>query len=263
MAVTVSFFDDTSVPEFREYRKLKHEVFVLEQGWQLPVDADGQHVEPDPFDPHSMFVIGRVDGSAIGIARATMIDEAFPHADFFVGLMRRPEIKGVRAAVATVNAVAVLPAFRGRPMRVLGSARTMTTAKALMVELIRRLEREGTEIVLLTTSPGIAAVFFDHLGFYVLGPTFKSAGRTLINMGLGIHDSHRFNEIGSPLALEAFTNGSTEAEDRCIGYFREQASAVLGAKSMEEFCSKQLASLPYSAGATWELSQGNGAPDAP
>ncbi len=254
MAVTVSFFDDTSVPEFREYRKIKHEVFVLEQGWQLPVDADGRHVEPDPFDSHSMFVIGRVDGSAIGIARATMIDEAFPHADFFVDLMRRPEIKGVRAAIATVNAVAVLPAFRGRPMRVVGSTRSMTTAKALMVELMKRLERDGTEIVLLTTSPGIAAVFFDHLGFYLLGPPFKSDGRTLINMGLGIHDSEHFSEIGSPLAHEAFAKGATEAEYRCVRYFRDQASTVLRAKSMEEFCSKQLARLPYGPGATWDLS---------
>jgi len=250
MVVTVSFFDDTSVPEFREYRKLKHEVFVLEQGWQLPVDADGRHVEPDPFDRHSMFVIGRVDGSAIGIARATMIDEAFPHAEFFVDLMRRPEIKGVRAAVATVNAVAVLPAFRGRRMRVVGSARSMTTAKALMVELMRRLERDGTEIVLLTTSPGIAAVFFDHLGFYLLGPAFSREGRSLINMGLGIHDANHFREIESPLAHEAFAKNATEAEHRCIDYFQDQAAAVLGAKTMEEFCRKQLARVPYAAGAT-------------
>ncbi len=244
MVVTVSFFDDTAAPEFREYRGLKHEVFVLEQGWPLPLDVDGRHVAPDPFDPHSMFVIGRVDGRAVGIARATMIDEAFPHADFFIELMQRPELEDARTAVATVNAVAVLPAFRGQPMRVNGSARSMTTAKALMVELTRRLAREGTEVVLLTTSPGLAAVFFDHLGFYLLGPPFCSEGRTLINMGLGVHDTDHFREIGSPLADEGFATGASEAERRCIGYFRAQAAAALGDKSMEEFCHKELSRAP-------------------
>lgn len=247
MVVTVSFFDDTSAPEFGEYRKLKHEVFVLEQGWQLPLDADDQRVAPDPFDPHSMFVIGRVGGQTVGIARATMIDDGFPHAEFFTELMQRPELRGVRTAVATVNAVAVLPAFRGRPLRVEGGARSMTTAKALMVELARRLERGGAEVVLLTTSPGVAAVFFDHLGFYLIGPPFRSDGRRLINMGLGVHDADHFRAIGSPLADEAFAKGASEAERRCIDYFRKRAAAVLGGRSMEEFCHKELSPAPSPA----------------
>ncbi|WP_108681308.1 hypothetical protein [Methyloceanibacter sp. wino2] len=249
MAVTVSFFDDTSVPEFDEYREIKHDVFVIEQGWQLPLEPCSRRVAPDPFDPHSMFVIARADGRAIGIARATMIGESFPHANFFTELMKRPELEGVRAAVATVNAVAVLPPFRGRSVPIKGSASSMTAAKALMVELTRRLERDGAEIVLLTTSPGIAAVFFDHLGFYLLGPPFRSDGRTLINMGLGVHDADRFEEIGSPLGDEAFARGATEAEYRCIEYFREQAAAVLGARSMEKFCRRELSGTVDAAGA--------------
>ena len=196
MAITVSFFDDTSVPEFREYRGIKHNVFVLEQGWQLPSESEAQRVAQDAFDPHSIFVIARAGGKAIGIARATMISDAFPHAEFFTGQMDREELRAVQSAVATVNAVAVLPEFRGRAVRVDGRAQTMTTGKALMVELTRRLHDKGAVVSLLTTSPGVAAVFFDHLGYYLIGPPFQSGGRTLINMGLGVHDTDHFREMG-------------------------------------------------------------------
>ena len=135
-------------------------------------------------------------------------------------------------------------------MRVEGAARSMTTAKALMVELTRHLERAGAEVVLLTTSPGIAAVFFDHLGFYLIGPQFRSDDRTLINMGMGVHDADHFREIGSPLADEAFVQGASEAERLCVNYFRELADAVLGPKSMEAFCRNELPPLPSPATAT-------------
>jgi GNAT superfamily N-acetyltransferase len=244
MVVTVSFFDDTNLPEFREYRGIKHDVFVLEQGWQLPLEPDAPRVTPDPFDPHSMFVIARAHGHAIGIARATMISNAFPHAEFFAGQMDRPELKAVRTAVATVNAVAVRPEYRGKAVRIDGDARTMTAGKALMVELTKRLDEAGAEVVLLTTSPGIAAVFFDHLGYYLIDPPFESGGRTLINMGLGVHDTEHFKEIGSPLADLDDAQGASEAERRCIAYFRERSAMILQGRRMEAFCGAALADTP-------------------
>jgi GNAT superfamily N-acetyltransferase len=241
MAVNVSFFDDTSAPQFREYRGIKHDVFVQEQGWQLPLEADAQIVAPDSSDPHSMFVIAHAESQAIGIARATMIRDAFPHAELFAGQMERPELQAVRAAIATVNSVAVRPAFRGRAVQVHGRARTMTAGKALMVELTRRLHDAGAEVVLLTTSPGIAAVFFDHLGYYVIDPPFHALDRTLINMGLGVHDTKHFKEIGSPIADLEHTEGASDAERRCVAYFRERSGGILQGRCMEEFCHKELA----------------------
>jgi GNAT superfamily N-acetyltransferase len=248
MAVNVRFFDDTSVPEFREYRGIKHDVFVLEQGWQLPVEAGAQIVAPDPSDPHSMFVIARAECHAIGIARATMIRDAFPHAELFAGQMERPELQAVRAAIATVNSVAVRPAFRGRAVQVHGRAQTMTAGKALMVELTRCLHDAGAEVVLLTTSPGIAAVFFDHLGYYVIDPPFHALDRTLINMGLGVHDTEHFKEIGSPIADLDYAEGASDAERRCIAYFRERSAAILQGRRMEEFCHKELAATRSPTG---------------
>lgn len=247
MAITVSFFDDTSVLEFREYRGIKHDVFVLEQGWQLPLESDAQRVAQDAFDPHSIFVIARAGGKAIGIARATMICDAFPHAEFFTGQMDGEELRAVQSAVATVNAVAVLPEFRGRAVRVDGRAQTMTTGKALMVELTRRLHDKGAVVSLLTTSPGVAAVFFDHLGYYLIDPPFQSGGGTLINMGLGVHDTDHFREISSPLADLPDVASASEAERRCIAYFRERSASILQGKRMEEFCRKALAGRTASA----------------
>jgi GNAT superfamily N-acetyltransferase len=248
MAVNVSFFDDTSVPEFREYRGIKHDVFVAEQGWQLPLEADAQIVAPDPSDPHSMFVIAHADGHAIGIARATMIRDAFPHAGLFAGQMERPELQAVRAAIATVNSVAVRAAFRGKAVQVHGRARTMTAGKALMVELTRRLHDAGAEVVLLTTSPGIAAVFFDHLGYYTIDPPFHALDRNLINMGLCVHDTEHFREIGSPIADLEYADDASDAERACITYFRERSAAILQGKRMEEFCHAALAGDPSPAG---------------
>lgn len=241
MAVTVSFFDDTSVPGFREYRQIKHAVFVREQGWDLPSDHDAELAHPDPFDPHSMFVVARAEGRAIGIARATMIREAFPHADFFESQMARPELQAVHHVLATVNAVAVLPEYRGLKVRIEGCAESMTTGKALMVELTRRLDRAVAAVVLLTTSPGVAAIFFDHLGYYLIDPPFPCGARTLINMGLCIHDADHFRAIGSPLADLELAGVGSDAERRCNAYFREQSAMILQGKRMEEFVSSQLA----------------------
>jgi GNAT superfamily N-acetyltransferase len=247
MAVTVSFFDDTSVPAFREYRGIEHDVFVLEQGWQLPLEEGAQIVAPDPSDPHSMFVIARAAGHAIGIARATMIRDAFPHAQLFAGQMERPELQAARTAIATVNSVAVRPAFRGKAVRVDGRARTMTAGNALIVELTRRLHDAEAEVVLLTTSLGVAAVFFDHLGYYLLDPPFHAPNRILINMGLGVHDTDHLREIGSPLEDLIFAEAASEAERRCISYFRERSAAILQGKRIEEFCAEELARDASSA----------------
>jgi len=240
MAVTVSFFDDTSLPEFGEYRGIKHDVFVREQGWRLPLERDARRVAPDPSDHHSMFVIARAEARAIGIARATMISDAFPHAEFFAKHMARPELKTVRAAVATVNSVAVRPAFRGKMVRVDGHGRAMTAGKALMTELTRRLDVAGAEVVLLTTSPGVAAVFFDHLGYYLIDPPFHALDRTLINMALCVHDVAHFREIGSPLVDLEYAEDASEAERRCIAYFRARSAEILQGKRMEEFCRAEL-----------------------
>lgn len=234
MVVTISFFDDTSVPEFRDYRRIKHTVFVREQGWELPSEQDAELVHPDAFDAQSMFVVARAQGRAIGIARATMIRDAFPHADFFDGQMARPELQAVHSVLATVNAVAVLPEFRGKAVRIERCARSMTAGKALMVELTRRLAKAGAAVVLLTTSPGVAAIFFDHLGYYLIDPPFWSGGRTLINMGLCIHDADHFRAIGSPLADLAYSKIASEAERRCIAYFRERSSMILQGMRIEE-----------------------------
>jgi len=249
MAVTVNFFDDTSVPDFRDYRGIKHDVFVLEQGWRLPLEAGAQIVAPDPSDDHSMFVIARAEGHAIGIARATMIRDAFPHAELFAGQLARPELQAVRVAVATVNSVAVRPAFRGKAVRIEGHARTMTAAKALMTELTKRLDAAGAEVVLLTTSPGIAAVFFDHVGYYLIDPPFHALDRNLINMGLCVHDTGHFREIGSPLGDLEFAHAASEAERRCMAYFRERSAEILQGQSMQEFCREELAHAPSPAGA--------------
>jgi GNAT superfamily N-acetyltransferase len=247
MAVAVSFFDDTSLPDFRDYREVKHDVFVREQGWRLPLEADALIVAPDPTDHHSMFVIARAGGRAIGIARATMICDAFPHAEFFAEHMARPELQAVRLAVATVNSVAVRPAFRGKAVQVDQYARTMTAGKALMVELTRRLDHAGAEVVLLTTSPGVAAVFFDHLGYYLIDPPFHGLDRTLINMAMCVHDADHFRAIGSPVA-ELDSQGPSEAERRCIAYFRARSAAILQGARMEDFCREALASVPLPAG---------------
>ena len=59
------------------------------------------------------------------------------------------KLQAVRVAVATVNSVAVRPAFRGKAVTVDNHARTMTAGKALMVELSQRLDHAGAEVVLL------------------------------------------------------------------------------------------------------------------
>src|SRR5690242_15802654 len=98
-----------------EYRALKHRVFVIESGWDLPLGPDGI-CALDDFDTSACFGMARLAANPnwpIGIVRAVW-GRSVPHAVSFERHIMDASIRSLYPdAVATLNAMAVLPPWRG------------------------------------------------------------------------------------------------------------------------------------------------------
>ena len=204
---------------------------------------------PDPSDPHSMFVIAHADGHAIGIARATMIRDAFPHAELFAGQMERPELQAVRAAIATVNSVAVRA----------GVSRQGGPGPWPREDYDRR---QGVDGRADPASPrcGSRGGASHHVAWHCRGVLRPS--RLLHSSTRRFTLSTATSSIWGCACTIPSTSGRSAAQlriwntrttrrtrsERCIAYFRERSAAILQGKRMEEFCHAELASDPSPAG---------------
>ena len=116
--------------------KIRMAVFVDEQG--VPPD-----LEPDEYDAGATHLLARDgNGEAVGTAR----------------------IVGKGDGVAKIGRVAVLPSYRQRGV-----------GRALMVEALRVLHRDGFAQVFLDAQLPVIA-FYEGLGFVAEGPVFDDAG---------------------------------------------------------------------------------------
>jgi hypothetical protein len=174
---------------YAAYRRLKHDVFVDEQGWRDP--GDGREpglASVDPYDRHGRFWLATsAGGRPIGAVRGVHLQDGFPRAELFARHRRLLEDGGRRCRLATINALAVVPAHRGREHRVAGRAWTGTVGRLLTLALMAQLEAEGAEGVIATAGGGISLRMFGSLGFTILdrpGVTALNPRLAMTNIGL-------------------------------------------------------------------------------
>ncbi len=226
---------------FFRYLRLKHDVFILEQGWPLSYDAATRAAEEDPFDGASHFVLATgADGATLGIVRGTFVDAGFPHCEWFEHHFREPAIPLSEVRTATVNALATAPQVRGQRLSIPGRKIPMTVGKALMCELIDWLREDGGVVALLTTARGPPAIFFEHLGFYVVDAPFCIAAVDfeLLNMAMLLTDPTGFQEKASPLAETCPRRDLTVREARLKAYFEGRHREILEGATVEQYAGR-------------------------
>src|SRR5262245_22345895 len=194
MRAILTRFSRANDEMFDEYRRVRYKVFVEEEKWPLDVDADGQRCAEDPADPCSSFILARSDESdpaAIGIIRSTVTSLAFPHEKLFANHLSSTPFSRVGAdRIATVNSLAVIPAFRRRPVRVAGYDEPLTTARALLLDSVDWLRSQRVLLVVASAVPIASARLFGGVGFAALDPFQQfGPGRIVLNMGLAIKQS--------------------------------------------------------------------------
>jgi len=116
--------------ELAAHHRVRHQVFVEEQGLFAGTDLDGH-------DPHALHIVGVWDGAVVGAVRAFVLDEA--------------------AGLWQGDRLAVLPDYRirnvGKPL--------------VKFAVASAAERGGTLMVAHIQLPNVA--FFERIGWYVHG----------------------------------------------------------------------------------------------
>lgn len=191
-----------SSDSFDDYLTLKYRVFVHEQGWDLPTEANGQKVQEDSYDRFSQqFVAYDETGNAIGTIRVTPLDKAFPYKEYLGKHLKPGALTCEPRRCCFITSMAVLPAYRQKPVLFRGAQ--ITFAKSILWHVVDELRDAGYQLCLLTAVKGASAAFFERCGCYVFeGPFFSDAFCVeVFNLGLLINDCERFNHLNSPLWL--------------------------------------------------------------
>ncbi|MFO0904045.1 MAG: hypothetical protein U0939_13660 [Pirellulales bacterium] len=222
---------------FQRFLQLKYEVFVDEQAWPLPGDPVQRIAAEDPQDAKSCFILASDEFGAAGVVRGTMLNQAFPRRELLEHHLDRGRIHIRFDELATINSIAVRHALRGKLCDISGQSTPTTIAKALMCELAVWCREQGALALVFTAIRGVSAVFFEHLGAYVLDPLARMHGveHELLNMALLLQDPDRFRQQGSPLLRLCPQRPLTPDEVDCQRYCRERHAQILNGAAMDQF----------------------------
>lgn len=138
---------------YEQYLRLKYEVFVAEQGWSALADPLGRRrAAEDPFDENGHICLASMlDDEPIGVVRSIALAKGFPHRDLLEHHLGCAEVQAMWSRLGTLNAVAVLPAYRGKKFQAIDLGWTGSAAKLLMLFAIHQMEKQGLRAALATT----------------------------------------------------------------------------------------------------------------
>jgi GNAT superfamily N-acetyltransferase len=237
MRITLEQFSAGDHGSYAAYRRIKYAVFMAEQGWNASAaEATAQLAEPEPFDAFGRFWIARTEeGAPAGVIRSLPVSEAFPHRDLFDHHLDVAPVRQLLPALGTVNALAVLPQYRGREVTAMGEWRG-GVGSLLVLASLRALEDEGVEAAVATAQGPVAAGLFLRLGFRAIDvPRIGSLQPRLPLMNVGVvlgSAAHRAAE-----QKRGFGNKTMALREKAAAlhaYFDERHQAVWSSRSIEE-----------------------------
>jgi hypothetical protein len=191
------------------YRKLKYEVFTRELGWAVGGTPESPVAAPNEFDLDASYSFLCSEGNeTFGTVRGTSLADAFPHAELFARHTRHKELAEAISSLCTLNALAVLPAFRRKRYHLLERGWVESAGRLLVFSQLemQRAKRIGGAIL---TAAGTGAVrFFEGFGFRAIDPPQQTHLHhlPLTNMALCFHDERyrsAAREAGIDLTLAA------------------------------------------------------------
>jgi hypothetical protein len=225
-------------PRYATYRRIKYAVFMAEQGWAArPSELAAQMADPDPCDRWGGFWLARTEaGAAAGVIRGMAVSAAFPHRDLFDHHLGAGAVRRLAPALGTVNALAVVPPYRGCEVTVTGNRWRGGVGSVLLLASLRSLEEAGVRAVLATVQGPVSAHLFLRLGFLALDAPCMTAlqpSLPLMNVGLLLGSpAHRAAEEKRGLGRRAARRDADSAA--LLGYFEGRHRHVIGRQSLDD-----------------------------
>jgi len=156
-------------PWYRDYRRLRHRVFVVEQGWSgLDDRAEPGLTPPDPVDAEAAFWLAWSSaGSLAGAVRVLVLNGVFPHEELFRHHLARPEVAAVRSRMGTLNSLVVAGEWRQRRCFASGSE-PQSVAAHLLSAAVAGSRTAGLRAIVATAQTSISARALMRAGFRVI-----------------------------------------------------------------------------------------------
>lgn len=155
---------------YHAYRQLKHTVFVIEQGWHDLADPQGRAVAiEDPFDGRGRYQLATNEaGEPVGVVRGVLLREGFPHQSLFAHHLKVDAFSRALPMLASINALAVLPAYRRQKYTFRGTNWKGSLGNLLLLSLLDTLASEGAMGAIATAGGEASLRFFSRFGFQML-----------------------------------------------------------------------------------------------
>jgi hypothetical protein len=204
------------------YRTIKYDVFVTEQHWTALDPGDGSGLAAiDQFDAASHYWIARLtEDTPIGILRGSCLRNGFPHGELFARHAQSPAWNASFASLATLNALAVLAAFRNQRFSLAGRGGSGTAATLLMLTAMQALEQGGMLGVVASVGNPVSLRLCRALGFLVIDPPQRLSHApvdALLNVGL------------------VFGSARHEAAERRAGMSVARGEMVAAARALDHY----------------------------
>jgi hypothetical protein len=223
---------------YQVYRRLKYQVFVIEGGWDSLKDESGEALaREDPFDACGRFWLARTpDGVPVGVVRGIRLQDGFPHREMLQHHLSRFR-EDAAMSVCTLNALAVLPDYRGRPYEVPPCGWRGTVAKLLLLAIVRSLEAEGQRAALATCAGLRSARVCIDAGFSVLDPPTRTSlhPSLMINVGM-VFESPAHVKAQQSCGIDPLAHRSPHEDTQHLqAYFSERHRLALDSKALESY----------------------------
>ena len=173
---------------YAQFCRVRLDVFSRELGWPLLEAADPSSGLFDPYDAGASLWLAETQATEpVGIVRARRVVAAFPHRELFETHLAAIGLDRNLAIVGTINALAVLPAYRRVPC---AAPHPATASEHLLRASLDGLRADGVRIVFATVLSGASARAFARVGFRILDvPEVPASGFRLANVGVVLADA--------------------------------------------------------------------------
>jgi N-acyl-L-homoserine lactone synthetase len=222
---------------YKAYLTIKYQVFVVELDWSSLKDKDGAAIaKEDPFDEDGRFSLA-ITGERvpIGIVRAIPLQKGFPYRELFKQHLDHIDFSSLLDSLCMFNALAVLPAYRGKKYWLSEQGWIGSAGRLLMLGLIRYMEQQGMKGAIVTTSAIVSARLCHGLGFYIIdSPTITSLRpEPLLNMGMVFgSEAHIRAQAECGMKPRVFNPIATDSLT-LLHYFESCQQQVLGSRRLE------------------------------
>jgi hypothetical protein len=182
-SLVLSRFAPAERERYARFCRVRLDVFSRELGWPLLEAADPSSGLFDPYDAGAdLWLADTQVGEPVGIVRARRVSAAFPHRELFEPHLAATGLDRDLALVGTINALAVLPAYRRVPC---AGPHLATASEHLLRASLDGLRADGVRVVFATVLSGASAHAFARVGFRILDvPEVPASGFRLANVGV-------------------------------------------------------------------------------